>query len=170
MAPHPRPFESDTRQLRWELHDGLGLVAINTPRAQGLVGHLQRGRPRLADVTLESATPFGAVLVASLDGKPIAESSRLLVTAGARTHNAGMQWTAKRDSLTETGGPPMLIEVLQGELQIRLKGAAKRVELLPLDGAGRALGPFIAPQRTLTGIRIALGEHDTPWFFVNIER
>lgn len=164
------PFESDTRQLRWELHDGLGLVAINTPRAQGLVGHLQRGRPRLADVSLESATPFGAVLVASLDGKPIAESSRLLVTAGARTHNAGMQWTPNRDSLTETGGPPMLIEVLQGELQIRLKGAAKRVELLPLDGAGRALGPFIAPQRTLTGIRIALGEHDTPWFFVNIER
>jgi hypothetical protein len=164
------PYESDTRELRWELDNGQGLVTINTPRAQGLAGHLTKGRPRLADVILESKTPFGAVLVASLDGKPIAESSRLLVTAGARTHNAGMKWNDDRTSLLETGGPPMLIEVLEGDLQIRLKGSPKRAEVLPLDGAGRALGPFVAPQKTLTGIRFALGEHDTPWYFVNIER
>lgn len=164
------PYESDTRELRWELDQGQGVVTINTPRAQGVTGHLKKGRPRLADVTLEAKTPFGAVLVASLDGKPIAESSRLLVTAGARTHNAGMKWNEERTSLLETGGPPMLIEVLEGNLQIRLKGSPKRTEVLPLDGAGRALGPFVAPQKTLTGIRFSLGEHDTPWYFVNIER
>lgn len=164
------PFVNDTRELTWELDNGQGLVAINTPRAQGLAGHLQRGRPRLADVTLQSKTPFGAVIVASLDGKPIAESSRLLVTAGARTRNAGMEWNSDHTSLTATGGPPMLIEVVEGDLQIRLKGTPKRTEVLPLDGAGRALGPFVAPQKTLTGIRFALGAHNTPWYFVSIER
>ncbi|MCL4795500.1 MAG: hypothetical protein KJZ84_13130 [Bryobacteraceae bacterium] len=164
------PYESDTRQLRWELDNSKGLVSINTPRAQGLAGHLAKGRPRLSDVTVVAKTPFGAVMVASLDGKPIAESSRLLITAGARTHNAGMKWNDDRTSLVETGGPPMLIEVLEGELQIRLKGSPKRTEVLPLDGAGRALGPFVAPQKTLTGIRFNLGEHDTPWYFVSIER
>lgn len=164
------PYESDTGQLKWEFDGGAGVVSINTPRTQGIVGHFGKGRPRLADITLQTQTRFGAVMVSSLDGKPIAEASELLVTAGGRTANAGMKWNDDRTSLLETGGPPMLIEVVEGELQIRIKGAPKRVELLPLDGAGRALGPFIAPQKTLTGIRIALGEHSTPWYFVKIDR
>lgn len=164
------PYETDTRQLKWELDGGAGVVSVNTPRTQGIVGHFGKGRPRLADVTLQTRTRFGAVMVSSLDGKPIAEASELLITAGGRTANAGMKWNDGRTSLIETGGPPMQIEVVEGELLIRLKGSAKRVELLPLDGAGRALGPFIAPQKTLTGIRIVLGEHNTPWYFVKIER
>lgn len=164
------PYESDTRQLKWEIDGGAGVVSINTPRTQGIVGHFGKGRPRLADVSLQSPARFGAVMVSSLDGKPIAEASELLITVGGRTANAGMKWNDDRTSLIETGGPPMLIEVIEGELQIRLKGSPKRVELLPLDGAGRALGPFIAPQKTLTGIRVKLGEHDTPWYFVTIER
>jgi hypothetical protein len=163
------PYETDTKQLRWELVQGEGVVTVNTPRTQGVIGHLNRARQRLDDVALEAAG-FGAVMVTSLDGKPLAEAAELLITAGGRTANAGMKWNEDRTSLLETGGPPMLIEVIEGDLQIRLKGGVKRVELLPLDGAGRALGPFVAPRKTLTGIRVALGEYGTPWYFVRIER
>ena len=164
------PYEADTKELTWALKDGKGVVTIDTPMTQGLVGFLKAAKKSPSQMSCELDKEFGAVLLSSLDGKPIRESDKMLLTAGARTGNTGMKWDEKRTTLVETGGPPMLIEPLSGAVLLSDLKRATRLEMTPLDGAGRAMGPFVTAQKTLTGFRLQLGEYVTPWYLIRIFR
>jgi len=81
----PQRSRSTTGEL--QLDHGLGLLRIDTPRAQGMVGRLLAAGPqRFGDVQIDSADPFAAVVVVSLDALPIRSSQQLLlqVTTPAR--------------------------------------------------------------------------------------
>ena len=164
------PFVSDTKELTWALKDGKGVVTINTPLTQGLVGYMKTAKSNPSQLSAEVSNDFTAIMLSSLDGKPIRESERLLLTTGARTGNTGMKWDEKRTTLLETGGPPVLIEPVKGTLAVTDLERASRLEIAPLDGAGRALGPFVTAQKTLTGFRLPLGEYATPWYLIRIFR
>jgi hypothetical protein len=64
---------------------GKGLCTINTPRAQGATGFLNRfPEIKLADVTLRSVNEYATLSVVSMDGKPIRQSGK---TAGTDRNN-----------------------------------------------------------------------------------
>jgi hypothetical protein len=164
-------IESDTRHLRWLLDkQGQGLVRVDTPRAQMLVGFVKDHGEATNNLSAAIDNPFAAVMLVSLDGKAISSSSRLLLTAGARTGNTGMKWNEKRTTLLETGTGPMTIEPVAGMVQLNGLEGVKRVDAWPLDGAGRKLGPAITGKKTLNGWGLPLGDHVTPWYVLDVLR
>lgn len=82
IPPGQTHVESDTGELRrdWEK----GILTIDTEKTQGAVGWLRDERVKLRDVQLHIENPKAAVLVTSLDNRPIAISKRMLITAMGR--------------------------------------------------------------------------------------
>ncbi len=77
-----------------DLDYGTGICAINSPRAQGVSGFLNKKRTfALRDITVVSSNDYAAVLVVSMDEKPLKESGRLLVQVGTRSRPTG--WKTK---------------------------------------------------------------------------
>ncbi len=127
---------SDTGQLLWEATEkGTGRMTINTPHTQAAIGWLGSRTLRTTDTEFRLATPFCAVSLTALDGRPLPGSKKILLVAAARCANSGMQWNAERTSLSNHwGSPPLLIEPVEGQIQLRHPAGLKRVAL---DGVGR---------------------------------
>jgi hypothetical protein len=73
---------SDTGQVRRDFL--AGVQTIDTPRTQAAAGWIGGREIALGDVLLEIDTPKAAVALTSLDGKPLSQSAKILVTAVAR--------------------------------------------------------------------------------------
>ena len=165
---------SDTDELVWlEDPDG-GCVLVDTSRCQAVVGH-QRGQTAVANLVVDVTTPFAAVQVASLDGRPIAESARLLLVTAARVANTGMRWTDAgapwaRHTLGDAWGTgPTRIEPVLGTVGLRALTGASRVTLQPLDAAGQPLGDALPFAPDDQGVTISL-PGTTPWYVIDIHR
>ena len=99
-----KTIRSLTGELLWNY--GTGLVTVNTPRTQGATGFLAKaGRLDLADVVIESNNEFGTVLVTSLDGKPLASSTKILIQI--MTEEKPFGWQVQGDRITNLGGYPL---------------------------------------------------------------
>lgn len=131
---------SDTGELLWEAAGKrTGRLTINTPRTQAAVGWLGGQALRTADAQFRLTTPFCAVSLTALDGRPLSRSRKILLVAAARCANTGMQWNAERTSISDKwGGPPLLTETVEGQLTLQRAVGAADLELVPLDGSGRA--------------------------------
>ncbi len=95
---------SDTRQLHWDF--GRGIVTLDAPCAKGAVGFLNQQKTfNLTSLSIESDDDYAAILVVSLDGKPLDESQRILVQVGTTARPNGWQQrtvTEKKDDQTVT--------------------------------------------------------------------
>jgi hypothetical protein len=73
---------SDTGELK---RDWLaGIATIDTPRSQAAFGWIGGRQLQLGDVRFDIQTPKALVALTSLDGKPLATSTRMLLTAIAQ--------------------------------------------------------------------------------------
>jgi hypothetical protein len=126
----------DTGELLWEATGkGTGRLTINTPHTQAALGWIGGRTLRTADTGFRLATSFCAVSLSALDGRPLSGSKKILLVAAARCANTGMQWNAERTSISNHwGGPPLLIEPVEGQIQLHHPAG---LEWVPLDGAGR---------------------------------
>jgi hypothetical protein len=87
--------KSQTGQLTWEY--GNGKVLVNAPQAQAVTGFLRgAGVVQLKDVTFNSPLDFGTIMLVSLDGKPLATSSRMLLQVMSEESNYGWQTSASK--------------------------------------------------------------------------
>ncbi len=164
-------ISSDTGELRWSRGPkGTGMVSIETDRSQGLIGYIGGGRAEARNLRAEVTPRFCAVVLSSLDGRPIAASGRLLLTAGARVSNTGQVWNEKRTSLEKWGAEPTVIEPVRGRIVLRGLAAARRLEAQPLDGAGRPLGEPAAAASTADGWEFAIGTTPTTWYVLEVAR
>lgn len=126
LAGAGQSVTSDTGEImrNW----AAGVQAFNSPRTQGAQGLLGFGDNgdlvKLDDVTLDIHTPFAVVIVSSLDGEPIASSSRLLVTACGRASAIG-------------GRLPFYTEPVTG--QVRIRTSTTGLTLKPMGGDGAPL-------------------------------
>ncbi len=157
---------SDTGELAW--NGEAGLVTVEAARAQSLVGFVGRKVLRNLAVALENR--FCAVTLASLDGQPLARSSRMLLSAAASAANTGMQWNAKRTSLTDWGKAPTAVEPVSGTVTVRNLERAREVRVTALDGAGRPIGEGTAAKKTATGWEFKIGTPVTPWYAMEVKR
>jgi len=163
---------SDTRELTWrttaEQH---GLVTEETDRTQALIGFVRAHRPSVRNLSADVRNEFAAIVLSALDAKAISSAGRLLLTAGSRVTNTGLEWNADRTRTTQQGGAPSLIEPVRGTVTLRgLAGGVRRVSAVALDGAGKAIGAPVVARRTATGWELPIGAPVTTWYLVRVDR
>jgi hypothetical protein len=108
---------SDTGELKRDwVH---GTETIDTPMSQGAMGWIGGRRIHLTDVDIDLRTRKATIMVTSLDGKPIASSKRLLLTAVAQVASS------PEDKL------PFLAEPIEGTVTLRGSGPLRMVPLSP---------------------------------------
>jgi hypothetical protein len=151
---------SDTGELVW----AAGQVTTNTARTASITGRWTRAEFPWG--RLETASQFSAAMVHSLDGKPISDSSRLLVTFGGRTANSGMRWNDKRTTTLEAGSGPVLMECGSVSLLLRRRSATS-VEAQALDGGGVAIGTPVRGERSGGEWKLTLRDATT-WYVVTV--
>ncbi|WP_168564420.1 hypothetical protein [Crateriforma spongiae] len=124
---------SVTGQLSWNA--GVGVMTVNTPRAQGAWGFLQdAGTIRLDDVAIDSRNTYGSVLVISLDGMPLAQSAKILIQTGTWDQPYGFETESvgEYQRITKLGGYPMNVREVDATVHFKRPWKQARV----LDGNG----------------------------------
>ena len=127
---------------------GTGVLRTDAPRAQGAAGFLAlAGAIQLSNVTIEMKNEYGAVILVSLDGAPLAESGRMLLQV--MTEEKSYNWTTEPaktqfsangpevDALriTNIGTAPLVVRKVQGSVSLKRPDAAQlKVTALDYDG------------------------------------
>ena len=123
------------------------MLTINSPRAQGLVGKLATaGTARMGALSIESTLDLGAIVAVSLDGKPLAESARVLVqvmTEEKPSEFAADPLDGGRFRITNLGRDPWLVREATGTLRFQ-RADAGQLKVTALDENGQ-------PVKTLAG-------------------
>ena len=164
-------LRSDTGQLVWSGYERQkGVVTIDSPRSQGLIGFVRDNGSRTSNLSVEIKNDFCAVMINSLETKSIAEAGRLLLTTGTRVENTGMKWDATRSKVTEQGHSPTMIEPLIGKITLRDLVGAKQVRAQALDGSGNKIGDPLVAKKSSECWSITVGRPVTTWYEVTVER
>jgi hypothetical protein len=162
---------SDTKELRWlTSHRDSGMVTVETPRTQALIGFVTANGQSVRNLAARLDTKFAALVLSSMDGKPIANAGRLLLTAGSRVSNTGLKWNADHTRTTDQGGSPSLIEPVTGTVTLRGISRAHRVSVAALDGAGKPIGEPIPAVRSAAGWTFKVGTPVTTWYAITVQR
>lgn len=149
IAAGENQVRSDTGELTRDWVQGV--QTIDSPRTQAAHGWMEGREVKLRDVTLRIDTPKAAVAVSSLDGQPIRQSRRLLISMVARV------------MASEGGKMPMLSEPVRGELTIR---APEKLRWIPLAGDGSRLEAVDAPYSTGQYTLRLPAPRGTHWFLL----
>jgi hypothetical protein len=172
--PHvvaPDPIVSDTQQLAWYTSpEHTGLVTIDTPRTQALIGFVRANGKAVSNLAAQVDNSFCTIQLSSLDDKPIAQASKLLLVAGGRVENTGQQWNSAETAVTNWGNAPTLIEQVKGSITLSGLEGARAVEVQPIDGAGQPIGAFIKAAQLGASWKIPLGETVTTWYEITVQR
>ena len=119
---------------------------INAPAAQGISGALRdRGPAELKDVTISSKLELGHIVAVSLDGKPLATSSRVLLQAMSEEKPTDFQTEPApggEKKITSIGHDPWLAKELDGVVKFkRLDASRLKVTALDFNGEpGKPIG------------------------------
>jgi hypothetical protein len=122
---------------------GAGVMTIDAPCAQGVNGFLARaGRVATKDLTIQSSNEYGAIVVVSLDGKPLASSTSMLVQAMTEEQNFGYATTTTNvgagvaaNLITAIGYPPIVVREINGMVRFTRPDAAT-LAVTALDSNG----------------------------------
>jgi hypothetical protein len=159
-------YESDTGELRLERNRML--YTVKTPRLEGatLGGETT---VKLDALTIHRVSVPGSVAAASLDGKPLRESQRILLVYATDALNTGMTFTGPdRVELVDPGHAPVLIEAGALSATIATTQAANlHAWALGFDGKRRQELPLV---RVDGGVRLEfnMATLPEPGFFVEL--
>lgn len=87
---------SDTGELTYDTERGV--LLIDTPRTQAVVGRLRSGPFTLSATEFDLVNQAGTVVVSCLDGRDLRTATRILVSCVADAANAGMALTVPADT------------------------------------------------------------------------
>ena len=124
---------SDTGELRRDVAEGYFLV--DTPRTQIACGRINRlvdADDTLSALAVNSPNAFATVALASLDGKPLEESSRLLLTAVGNARNAD---AVIEDFVIKNMGRkgPVMAEPVEATLTLARRNGVAPLRVFALD-------------------------------------
>jgi hypothetical protein len=146
MQTDDQQFDADTGEL--SLNYSCGLLTINTPRTQAVIGSLAEAEElKLDAVTVTGQTEFATVTATSLDGQPLGRARRVLVTAVGRAENTAqgfappteqqVRWNPTSWMLPAEGRLPVIVEPIRAEVKLRAPGPAT---VYRLDATGKRTG------------------------------
>ncbi|MFN8487974.1 MAG: carbohydrate binding domain-containing protein [Caldilineaceae bacterium] len=139
-------YTSGGGQLRWDTTTAnQARYLVNAPQLQGVVGFINGATVALNDVQVQVTgkpsaalrnADFGAVLVQSRSGQPIASATQLLLGVLTRFENTGMVWNDSFTSVDDQwGSAPTLLEPLKFTAQLKVANSTG-VEVWALDATG----------------------------------
>ncbi len=194
--PATPPYRADTGQLIYD--PDTKLFQIQVPEAAGVFGYLGPDRAVAAGDLLVRLAPgargFAAVLMTSLDGKPLRSSGRMLLSTpgyilGSQPGSNPIRpqkmvpyegesgwWTLEKDpaypdkpSGARQAEEPIWMERVESFVTLRTD--ATGLSVYPLDGAGERLAslPPEAVRRAAGGFELHLqaeGQEFSPWYEV----
>ncbi len=169
-VPADSAIRSDTGELVWSKSaEGTGVVSVDTARTQALVGFVGANTKPLRNLGLAVRNKFAAVTLTSMDGKPIARSGKMLLTAASRVTNTGL---TKNDAgrVTNQGASPTLIEPVTGEVTLHDIQDCQGISVVALDGSGRPTGGAILGRKTARGWSFPIGTPVTTWYVISVDR
>jgi hypothetical protein len=149
-----RLVRSSTGEI--ELDWGVGAVRVDTPNAQGAAGFLRAAGPlTFRDVAIRSDDHYAAVLVVSLDDRPLSETRRALVQVTTRarptgwttepTSSPGRGGSAPEERIVAVGGPPWRIWNSAVRLAIRNDHLSRGCRVDPHLQAGEQVAVIRGP-------------------------
>jgi len=157
---------SDTKEILSDKRRQLLLV--DALEYKTITGRLE-GRIRVdsGEFSVEMSEPrYGSLSLLALDGKPILESGRMLLSTVARVRNTGMKWDEDKHHVKEWGKGPVLCENVPGKVSIRI-GEGRRPVVWALDGGGRKTRRV--PCEMMEGkVSLEIGREETIWYLVEI--
>jgi len=149
-------------RMTWAVDEkGRGLFTAAGPGAAVYVGHAGGAAESLP---IRVAKPdFAAVTVTALDGRPLADSSAILIAACGRCENTGMQFSADRKTVGRNwGNPPVCIGLVEGT--VVLPPGHWKCRALKPDGTPAADVP-LADDKGRAVLRMS-PQHKTMWYLV----
>ena len=164
---------SDTGQLLSDYKKGIFI--LKTPRTFSFSGFIGREKKcESSGVIFNSGSDFATLVISSLDGKDIASSGHMLLTAVGIVRNKGQRLaphiTKKPDDLTmdvyvlDSGSAPILVDPVEAEITIQKRKNDKDVRVFSLDEKGVRKSEIpVVINNTNVSFKIS-GEHATIYF------
>ncbi len=138
--PEAGVFQSDTGQI--VLRSKENLIRVVTPLSEGV--SLEAGKAEaLSILHVDGSSVPATVAACSVDGNPLATSSRIVLVYSTDVANSGMEASADRVTLFKPGTLPILLRT--GVLHATLSRAAApgmKLYALAIDGTRREQIPF----------------------------
>ena len=171
-TPAANPIQSDSNELRWFTGKDKGMVAVDTPRTQELIGFVHAHKDvSTKNLNLAADNTFCTLMLTSMEPMPIESASRLLLVAGGPVENTGQRWNSAHTDVTDYGASPTLVQPVTGTITLRGLAPAKAVHLQPIDGAGQPKGKIIqATSHNKDEWSLPLGTITTTWYLIEVER
>jgi hypothetical protein len=173
-AEAPNPIVSDTGELAWYAASTMakpdGLVTVDAVRSQALIGFVKARGKTVTNLAADVSNSFCTIVLSSMDDKPIATSSRLLLVAGGPVENAGQAWNTAGTDVTAWGKSPTLVETVQGSITLRQLRGARAVSVQPLDGAGQPFGASVEAIGSGGDWKTKIGDKATTWYQITVAR
>ena len=156
-------FASDTGQIQFDrTTPGAETMTVNAPALRMAFGHTGGKSFDLGDAKI-SVLPgtrdgYANIMVTALDGLPLAQSKKVLVTAVARVENKGMKYNEARTSVgADFGEGPTLAEPVK--FSVSVPGAGWSASAL--DGKGRKSGAL-----KMNGTMLSVSEPSSLWYLL----
>jgi hypothetical protein len=88
----------------------------------------------LSGLKLKVKTPFATIALSALDGQPLADSANILLTAVGRADNSNARYNDDHTERLYMGDAPILVEVIEAELELKTTQPALRLFAIDPDG------------------------------------
>lgn len=162
---------SETGELSWDNLDSTNAVfTINSQNAKAAVGYIGGRNIRLGDVSIAmDTTPYnwGTIVMASLDGKTITNSSAVLLVAAGRVENSDMKWNEDKTTVgTGWGTTPTRAEGIPAHISLENVGGFK---VYVLDQDGNMGEEIIARKKGRSQFFVIGAQHKTLWYLLKRE-
>ena len=165
------PWISETGEIIWDNTDSTQAVfKINAPSAKAAIGYIGGKSIDLGNVTVAmDTTPnnWATITLTSLDGKPVEESSRILLVAAGKAENTDWKWNENKTSLGRNwGNAPTRVEGIPAKLTF---SNMDNFKVQPLDTYGTP-GEEILIKKKGREISFGIGaQYKTLWYIISRE-
>jgi hypothetical protein len=113
-------------------------LEIDAPRNQGIIGRRGAERRSVSNLSVQVEPGWSAIFATSLDGRVLAKSAHVLISAVGRVGYRGMTLDPKSSAIAEMGALPLLVEPVVGNVELGgLGGDTATVAVFALNGAGQ---------------------------------
>lgn len=152
--PERALFESDTGEILLDAR--LRRLGVATPTLAGICAAEVDGPVSSGDLRLESASTALAATIASLDGRALRASGRLLLVLATDARNTGERYADSDGMVMEKAGTaPVLVRTGRFALHLRRDPGAPALRAWALAQDGTRRDP-LAVERTADGLRLDL--------------
>jgi hypothetical protein len=164
-APSNRRLESPDGRVVWDATDrSQAHVLINTPNSRAVWGLIAGQKFDLGGIQLTlgpSEHNYAALVLTSLDGKPIEKAGHILLAAVGYAENQGMVWNEARTSVgNKWGKGPTLVNGIPANVTLPFRVKS----VYALDGRGQPQAT-VPVQSKGPNSRFTIGpKHRTLWY------